>query len=497
MWQREVLKLYQDEIYSLQMALLEEEVNDSVDYLKRLFDDEETFKTRQTLIFDECVKKSQFLAELPSTLKYVAVNSMETAPLTSVIFFGDLKRSTDRALLLKWLRYFASGVKPDVHFAIVPLCGGSPCKGDSMIYRFMTGMVDVPGLIGFLEIDDPKGPINDATPLTWCQEMKQLHDDLNVDTTDGPRVSVNGQLFGPFPSEDSLAGIDIATWIRFEAQHRSLRIQVALKDTLGSQIDHTTLVAACIFEGKLVKLIADRPFVFNRSPAMEIPLDKVVHFTCKADAALVNMQLMLNPFSVGAAKFSAMLLELKGLLDASVVMNVMPTYAEIPAKALYRFREYAGNIEPILPGTKYALMFNVPAAWDLVEASDDAELDNMEYDKRSGKTRKPQVELRGLVADVETRIGIDGTPLPGVPIELYSSQGTRVDHALSISATGTAQLRALPSIYDIQLPENDVLSFQVPLTIAMDSITMNVGQVPVRLDGPIDFQTTPLSSVYQ
>lgn len=497
MWQRDVIKFYQEEIYNIQMALLAGDIDESTDYLKLLLDDEATFKSRHPLTFAESVKAGRFLEGIPAKLRYISMGSKDSSSLTTVIFIGDLERSVDRTLLLQWLRHLETDEQHSIRFSIIPSCLHFPSKMDAVVEAVMAGEAEVSALIdSIVGGGSSKSGAKEERPRPeWCMEMRNQRHHLGADISTGPLVAINGQLFGPL-TEETLLGINIVAWLQFEAHHRSGRILRLLRDLKGTDaIEHDSVVAACVYEGHLMRMLSERAYLVSGSPAMEIPLDKVVHFTVSTESPLVSMQFLLNPFSPGAAKFSALLLEMRGLLDASIVINVLPKYADNPAKSLYRFQGLNGDIEPMLSETRYALMFNVPAAWDLVEASDDADLDNLHF-KRDGRTPRPTVEIKGLAVDVETRAGTDGSVLSSVPLELCTREGALIDRAVSTSATGSAHLRAAPGIYDVLLPKNEALRLLVPSAVVLDSITVNVGQAPLHIEDPVRVRKEPLSVLY-
>lgn len=161
-------------------------------------------------------------------------------------------------------------------------------------------------------------------------------------------------------------------------------------------------------------------------------------------------------------------------------MNVMPKYKDLPNKAVYRFRNFNGKIDPpLMEGTKVALMLNTPPAWNVDGgANDGMDVDNVTF---TNDDMKPIVlEMRGLIVEAEVRLGKGGRGIQGVPVELHQD-GKVVDRSVSISFPGYTQLRAAPGLYEIEVSKNNFMEFAERKLLKLDSLAINPLEGSLRI----------------
>lgn len=476
------------------MALFHNEIEDSTNVLNALMDGPDVFKSRHPTIFNSVGETVRFSAEMPPKETWMPARNVTTEALNafSVLVHADLDRETDLLMINKWIKAL-SATEQQVRLGIVPRCLRSTSRL-AIIKKVYEGRIKSEELESML---DPQGPpnedLNNNELLTWCRSLKMSQMDKDLDL--GPVVSINGRLFGPFPMLAEVIDIDVENWLRLEWRTRAQRLQIlALKSSFEKETMAITQMT--VFEGEIRSLIKSHQHLFSGNQAMEVPADKLNHFRLTSSTPLLRMNVMINPFSLTSAKLSAILIELDDLIGGHVILNVLPQYQQSPAKGIYRFKGLAGDLGLMLQGTQMALMINSPSSWDLDDASDDLDVDNIVY-KGELDYRQPSFFLRGFIAEVETRYGENGPHLPAVPVQLRLGDKL-IDEALSISLRGYTQLRGPSGIFSLQVQENGKIQQGRNVTIVLDSLAINKAILPLQsiINDPRIFQRDKITNLY-
>lgn len=438
---------------------------------------EDNFTSRHSKIF---LDKHSVLPPPQRSPQWLCATSLEkdeeeggrAKPVTySIVLYLNLNRAADIQLLVRWLRH-VEGEKDSLRVGVILTCELASKPVRAAIDGLVSGRLPIANVCDVLEGEglnqgkDRLGNTCDRVLLEsqWLEA---------TGASNGPVATINGVLFGPF-EEDELPSLYCRDWLRYHRSRFGARHQSIL-ETISPDIEDPFTPLAC-FEVELGAILARNRNLFNGDAAMEIPPHKVCHLNLTKSSSpgrLLNIQALLNPFSATAARVLATLEELDGFIGGTLIPNVLPEYAHSPATNLYRFRGLAGRLSPSLPrGTKFALMPSTPPAWDLEEASNQIDLDNL---TATGEAVEIKLSLRGLILEGEIKSTLGGLGVPNVPIQLSSLSGRPIGKSMSITGLGYYQLHAPPGAYRLSIPQNGGLALEGNSTmVIVDSLGTNL-----------------------
>jgi hypothetical protein len=293
------MKVYQEEIYNLQMAVMAQQIDDSADYLTLLLDDEKTFKSRHPEIFSMRLNYAQNM--VPWTEWLYSDRATDNCAFTVVVVV-KMHRSEDVGMVQSWLEA-VDKTDRKMRLKIVPI--GSLTTNTQILWKLHRKEVKPEAALDGLE-EDPQ-ELENADLQRWIEQNSRLVPDLCKMADKGPVVSINGHIYGPFTTPVAVSDINI--WLQAEWQRRTETLQV-LRINFELERDSTALTQMTLFTGHLVTLMQRHAHLFTGKTVMDIPLDKVCHFEVENETALVQIKVLLSPFSVQAAKISAILLVL-------------------------------------------------------------------------------------------------------------------------------------------------------------------------------------------
>lgn len=292
------MKIYQEEIYNLQTAALGQHINDSMDYFTILMDDEKTFKTRHAEVFSNL---PTYLDRVPPWKEWIYSDKATDNCAFTVVLFVEPHRMMDIKMVKSWLEAVQTTDRK-LRLKVIPR--GKVSSNTEILWKLNKKAIGIEEALKELklsEVDDT----NDKVLERWINENEVLFP--SISTASGPIVSINGHLYGPFNTNVDSSTINV--WLQVEWHMRTELLQL-LRLNFELERDPTALSQMTMFTGHLSTLLKKHRHLFTGSQVMDIPIDKVNHFEVEREDALLQVKVLLNPFSVSAAKVSAILLVL-------------------------------------------------------------------------------------------------------------------------------------------------------------------------------------------